>query len=356
MNAAAPTRRMGGPGRRGFSMVELSMSLLVTSVLVVAIGSSIVLASHAIPDPGESTARTITASGALDRLVQELHYAIAINEQTDRTIEFRTADRDADAVDETIRYEWSGDAGDPLLRSYNGGPAVAVAYDVMAFKLNYAIETYKRRDPPVRSAELMLSERLSAVSRSSLSINSTVGIGQYFFPSALPAQAISWTITRVQVMASQNGSAGGMTYAELRPAEVGHLPGGTIVQQVSVAEADLSTSANWYDIVFTGVPDLSPDDGLCLVLRWVSDADSARIDYDGAGGTDRLATNDGGSTWTVQSASSMLYAVMGTYAVQGPEVIVDILARVDARLECGGEAPAAVHASVETVNRPEVAP
>ena len=49
-----------------------------------------------------------------------------------RSIEFTVPDRSdpADGTPETIRYSWSGDAGDPLLRRYNGSNPAVVADDV----------------------------------------------------------------------------------------------------------------------------------------------------------------------------------------------------------------------------------
>jgi hypothetical protein len=335
-------------------MIELSMSLLVTSVLVVAIGSSIVLASHAIPDANEAAAKTISAGGALDRLVQELRYAIAINEYTDRAVEFVTADRDGDAVDEVIRYEWSGVAGDPLARTYNAGPAVPVAGDVLAFSLGYALESYQRRSAPVESAEIVLTGRTTGSGRATYALDGSKWMGQYFFPSALPAEAVTWRVNRIQIMASTATVKGSLMYAQLRPVEYGHYPSATVLEQVNVADGDLSSTAGWIDLVFSNVAGLSPDEGLCLVLGWGADSPSVGLEYCGVG-ADRLVSANGGGVWVVETNSSMLFTVLGAYTVGGTLMTVDILARVDVELHSGGEEPAALHASVNTVNRPEVA-
>jgi hypothetical protein len=49
------------------------------------------------------------------------------------------ADRNNDAVDETIRYEWSGTPGASLTRKYNVAAAVTVLSDVNEFGLSYEV-------------------------------------------------------------------------------------------------------------------------------------------------------------------------------------------------------------------------
>jgi hypothetical protein len=45
-------------------------------------------------------------------------------------------DRTGDSVDETIRYSWSGTAGDPLVYQFNGGTSLSLASNVQQFNVS----------------------------------------------------------------------------------------------------------------------------------------------------------------------------------------------------------------------------
>jgi len=127
--------------QKGLTLVELLVSIAVTMVLMLAIGSTMLIATHAFPDVNGPANVIIVASEAAEQLAAELQYAVTFTERTANAVEFTVADRNADEAPETIRYEWSGTAGDPLTRQYNGASIVAVLDSVQEFNLSYDIET-----------------------------------------------------------------------------------------------------------------------------------------------------------------------------------------------------------------------
>src|SRR5437764_3386721 len=135
-------------GRRGLTLAELSVSLAVMATLMVAIGSIMVLTGRAV---GMST--TQAAEARVDDLVatmaSEQRMALTITERTPVSITFTVADRDHDGQPETIRYAWSGTAGDPLTRQYNAQAPVVIAKDVQKFNINYLTQTAAVATPPV---------------------------------------------------------------------------------------------------------------------------------------------------------------------------------------------------------------
>src|ERR1700712_5445393 len=104
---------------RGMTLIEMTMSLLISSVLMVALGSSVMIASRAIPSSSTPIDTASTTAEGLDRLMSELMFAKTVTELTSTAVTFTVADRNADAIDETIRYAWDGIAGHPLTRQYN---------------------------------------------------------------------------------------------------------------------------------------------------------------------------------------------------------------------------------------------
>jgi len=128
---------------RGFTIVEMVLSMAVMTVLLGGIASALVIAARAVP--GTATPMSLTVDGyhAAERLAGELYAAQTITARSATSITFTVADRNADSNPETIQYSWSGVndlASQPLNRQYNGGAAGAVLDNVYQFNLTYVTQ------------------------------------------------------------------------------------------------------------------------------------------------------------------------------------------------------------------------
>lgn len=124
--------------RRGHTLAEVLISTLVVSVIMGAMVSLMLMGTRAL----RTTAGDVSDSGdVLDQVITDLNLAKSFGEQTATTVTMTVPDRDGDSQDETIRYSWSGTAGDSLMRTYNGGTPVAVADNVYYFDLAYLTKT-----------------------------------------------------------------------------------------------------------------------------------------------------------------------------------------------------------------------
>lgn len=133
---------------RAFTMVEMVVTLAIMTLLISAMASAVVLAGRAVPDEDDLSIRVARGVEALDRLRADLGEAIEITETGDAAVEITVPDRGQEGDGpETIRYAWSGKAGDPLTLSLNGGTPAVVCADVHAFSIEY---TYT--DLPLNSA------------------------------------------------------------------------------------------------------------------------------------------------------------------------------------------------------------
>ncbi len=142
-------RRLCPPARRAFTLVELMVTMTIMAIIMTAVSSAMILTVHAIPDKDDVAVVRRGKLAILEKIAGELTYATALTEHTDTAVEFSVADRGHGAVGpEVIRYEWSGTAGDPLTRQYNGGTVVAVFAKVRDFKLTYAQSTLPFRGLP----------------------------------------------------------------------------------------------------------------------------------------------------------------------------------------------------------------
>ncbi len=342
-----------------FTLIELVVSLSITSILLVTIASSVVIATHAIPDGTEKSSVVIVSSRGLDQLVEELRYALSINEQTATSLEFTVADRNGDIMQEVIRYAWNGVAGDPLTRQYNGGTPIPVVEIVQDFTLGYQTITYQKRDPPVESAEIQLAGHNAGVAGVQYGIDDNNTIGQFFMPSNLDPEAISWKVTRVLVEAKRKTTFG-ETRLQFWVPTPDNLPGPTMYEQLILMEADLQGTFFWEEYFLTNVDGIPADQGLCLVFEWVqadvaaSGLDSMFVRYDLGFGSGLLLSNNGGASWTNSGTNALSYAVFGTYVTIGPIVNAYALTRVDINLVATDSGNAVLYASAPTFNTPEV--
>jgi prepilin-type N-terminal cleavage/methylation domain-containing protein len=344
--------------RSAFTLVELVISLAIATILLAGMTSALFLATRAMPGDArlvdQLAAETVTACD----LTSELSYACHIVERGVRGVTFTVPDRNADGSPECIRYRWSGTPGDALMRQYNYGTTVAVLPDVREFALTYDVvevdEEYTGL--PVESAETLLSSRTSATWSQNFAIKDKAWIGQYFCPS-FPAAALTWKVTRLQVRARSKGATNGVVAVQLRPALASNLPDTQVLDQALMYENKLISSYRWEEFAFTNASGLTPGAGLCLTLvRQVTDADLAELQYDGLGSGGMLYTADGGATWYYYSDRTLLHSIYGTYTTPGlPQTATrQYVTAVHVKLRAGDRSEDGIDTAVRPVNVPEV--
>lgn len=121
--------------QRGYTLVEVLAASASASVLVAGLASAMYIATQGLGADEGSTARRARSDLAATELLAEARRALWFTERTARTVEFKVADRTGDSQPETLRYEWSGTPGDPLVRSFNGASPLTVTRGVEWFEL-----------------------------------------------------------------------------------------------------------------------------------------------------------------------------------------------------------------------------
>jgi prepilin-type N-terminal cleavage/methylation domain-containing protein len=135
--------------RRGFTLAELVASMAILTILMGAMTSVIVVASHAIPDAEDPVQTKLATMDVVDQIGRELYYATTITESTATAMTFTVPDRGHGAAGpETIRYAWSGTPGDPLTRQYNGGTVVNLSTGVQSFSFSLSRRVGELQDMP----------------------------------------------------------------------------------------------------------------------------------------------------------------------------------------------------------------
>ena len=343
--------------RPAFTLIEMVVAVSVMSVLMFGVASAILIASHAMPKANDPNQLIRDGAWAVDELSEEVRAALWFIEHTATAMTLTVPDRDNDGLPERIRYEWSGSPGDPLTRQYNGGTVVHVIEELYDFALSFEIKSVVEQypGPEVESAEVLHNSYTGANNLQTFQIREGEWIGEYFKPT-LPVEATSWSVTRVRLIAKLSGAANGETRIQLRTADGSNLPTGTVLEEKSMWESFLPAAYEVQEFAYSTVSGLFPDDGLCLVLEWVSGGQSADILYDDGGGSDRLTTTDAGSNWNIGDDKSMRYTVYGKYFAPGPQQTAtrQYVTQVGVKLQPSSDPASKIVTAAPTYNMPEV--
>ena len=327
-SSICPAWQIARGAPRGYTLLEAVVSLVIISTIMAAVTSTMLLASRAIGNSSSGGIGKMPESSEIaEQIASDLSLALAFSERSDTAVEFTVPDRDGDGQVENIRYAWSGTAGDPLTRRYNGGPQAVLADNIHHFNLAYMLKTVEPAvsQPPEESDEVILiyHDDRSGGSLKSQKIKSNEWCAQYFMP-ALPDNAISWKVTRVEFRAKKSGSADGVFAVQIRAADGNQKPTTTVLAEATVNESSLSSSYEWVTLAVGPVGELDPSAGYCVVVKHVSGGrEVAKIEYEKDGSpmtpdSHWMKTTNAGASWSnPEDKKDMRFFVHGTYTTEG---------------------------------------
>lgn len=140
------------------------------------------------------------------------------------------------------------------------------------------------------------------------------GIGTNFTPT-LPPDAISWSVTRVEVWCTSFQS--GDLDAQVTTQDSWGNPAAAI-DTVTVSSADLPNKFDWHEVIFPNATGLSPSEGACVVFKHQSGGRCARIkrgyESTASPGTSLKTTTNGGLSWTSHSDQDLWVRIYGSYS------------------------------------------
>ena len=87
----------------GYSMLEMVLSTVVLSTVMVSVTSAVVFASSANPDEDSPEVTLATDSNALSRIAEDISMARYVLEQSTNRITFVVADRTGDDIPDRIQ-------------------------------------------------------------------------------------------------------------------------------------------------------------------------------------------------------------------------------------------------------------
>lgn len=137
----APPSQRGESVRQGYTLVELVVSIGAASILMLGMGSAVMLSAEAFQTNETPVGRRVDTTQVQQQILNDLRYARSFSERTANAVTFTVPDRTGNGRPDTIRYAWSGTAGDPLTYSLNGSTPVELAASVNQFSLTFQTQT-----------------------------------------------------------------------------------------------------------------------------------------------------------------------------------------------------------------------
>jgi hypothetical protein len=180
-------------------------------------------------------------------------------------------------------------------------------------------------------------------------------VAQYFRPT-LPANAVSWAVTRVQLLVQSDGPIAGTYTVQVASPDGTDFPA-TVVDSQTGLESVLTSSATWQSFSFANATGLSPMAGACIVVSSVGatgPACNVQSHHSGviSNGTREISGN-GGSSWN-DAPGVLNHYIYGTYVTPGPSPTLYYLTNVRATLRTSPDTGATARVTMRVLNEPQV--
>jgi hypothetical protein len=301
------------------------MSLVIVSVLLLAIGSVLRLTNYVDAGSATDAAAAAQAADLASQVAADLNVAANFTEDSSTACTFTVPDRTGNGTPDTIRYFWTGATAQTspaipaysLARSFNGAPPAVIAGNVKQFNMRYL---YRLMNPTAQPTPLKIAGYdPSGSSGTDWAI--TVGnnsAAQVFVPST-PAGTTSWTLTQVRLYASSDTTPDGIVQVQVRTVDSLHRPTSTVLASALVAEASMNSSDGWVTVPFA-LAKCSPTQPLAIVVNGAAGATtSCYVQYvigaspSPPGNFYASGSTNGGTTWiTPSNTVSYRFYIYGT--------------------------------------------
>lgn len=301
--------------RRAFTLVEAVLAMGLSAILLLGMAAALRASVSGADTGADANARAVAAQSGLEQIRAELNTATAVTSLTPGLIAFTVPDRDADGQPESIQYAWSGTAGAPLTRSFNGSTTDWIA-DVRSLSITEVV-----RSAPVTTegAETTLASCDFTLPASLVEARiGTSNAAAVFFRITPPEGAQSWRLTRFRVSLRRETLllTSATVTATLYAADSTGRPTGSAIAARTATVSGLLSSTLPDTVEFTfNAAGLSPSSGYCIALTGSAPA-VARATMRSTGGafnTHLMTSTNAGSTWSAPNDSDELrFQVLGT--------------------------------------------
>ncbi|MFO1001550.1 MAG: type II secretion system protein [Planctomycetaceae bacterium] len=361
---AAHTTLMATQRRRGFTLPELLISVSVSGLLMVSLGSALNIATRSLR-PDAAAAVSLDSGRSLRMIQEDLRFATRIIDRGPRSIRMLTTDADRSGKGDIVFYSWSGTVGDSLTRSVNGSTAIPVCEDVADFNIALSTrgETQQIPEPSAPTTESLFHQQTSTSSLDWETADSSNAYGQLISPSlflstAKPEADDEWQITRVEYYAARLYSWGGSTYRfELDRATDDGLPTHDVLYTENRDPSIISSSGGWTSISISGLPWLDASQNVAMSFTHNSGLNHLVIPIrESSGVAGYLGTDESTSQWLRPAGQrSLVYRVYGRIRSKSHDDQDEPLRRfqtAELRLAASALGGTPMYAAAEFLNKP----
>ncbi|MCP4172419.1 MAG: hypothetical protein GY758_16785 [Fuerstiella sp.] len=315
------SRSAAGPAtaqRDGFTLLELTVSVFASSMLMVGLGSAIFIATEAM-SPSESQQAVLDIAVTSHLFADEVQSAVHVLDQSATAVEFACADRDNDGDPDRIRYEWNSNDGQIVRTEASSG---ILLDGVNSFSITADLEGVSETLKGVvsESAESTVVSMTNAGWPHSWNLGPNSPVGQYVSVDH-PDGTTLWSITEVRVRLRRAYNTvvqpGDRLSIQIRLATGDGLPTSIVLAESSINVSSLDSRFRWKSFAMSGAERLLKSQNVCLVVA-VDDqttGTAGRAAYATYGYTDNghlLGTSHFGYDWEVHSNACLYYSIKGT--------------------------------------------
>lgn len=358
MTFSRPTHLFALRPQRAFTLIETIVSISVASILLIGMGSTVLIATQAMPDVDSPQTDSIATAIKLEQFNTELQTMLELIEHTPTAITFTVPDRNNDANPERIRYAWDATKGAPLTRQLNQNTPATFLDEINNFNLAYETSITSQWLPGAAvedASESLLVETGVADHYHIQSVVERQSIGQLLQPALLP-NALSYRPTRLAVYTEYQSSASGGVLYHAQLADAQAQPFGDDLVAATFDQNDLTKTFAWLSLPFATQTTLGPTDAIALLIDASTKYSAVNLQSDRHDGAGRLTSSDQGATWQYLSNKSIRARLYGTVFYRGDEWKLqhETLRAVNVSIRGASAASVYTHSAVTTLNTPQL--
>ncbi len=351
------------PGRAGFTLAELLVSVTVAGILLVGLGSALMMVTRSVrPDAG--TALTLDAARAIRLLEDDLRFCSHVLSRSATSVKLLTTDSDQNGGRDVVEYNWSGVSGASLTRAVNGGNAVSFCGDVVDFALEFQNDGDSRAvlTSTAAGSEVLLQSHTSTSGMTWHTVGYSDAYGQLIHPSSFTGTAAlsgsdEWRISRVEYYAKRESTGTASYRLDLDLAGDDGLPSHDHLFRATLDTNAASSTGGWYSVSVSDCPWIDATQPVTLTLTYLADSNRLMVvESSASGASGILMTDESATEWLRPSFNrGLLYRVYGMKRAKthsDESVSVRRLTLANIRLATSASAAAPLHAGAEFLNRP----
>lgn len=252
--------------RAGFTLIEMVLTLSVTSILLLSMMSVMRILGKAVPSGTDAAKQALDITNALSRMRSDIEVASEITFPAGAVLQLSVPDRTGDGVDDVVRYSV---VTNKLQIQVNGSAGATLLEDVSSVDASSVPSSTAVAGTPI--VEWLSPQVLMAAHAGVLveTTHQTELRGMELIP-ILPSDAVAWRITAIEIplrRASSNVPVVNVAIRRLAPVTgvVTAVELQTTTQTLTTAPSSTS-SPSAFTFSFSSPATLAPTDRVCFVL------------------------------------------------------------------------------------------